>query len=106
MPTNSNPFGDFLTKTSSRVEVRQDGRPDRSEAPPRGLEHQQQGVYEGNGTEKERRERDAETWKEVERLRLGRSATDGYVYILVTAVQKGKQSILIVSTTKVTSEHA
>ena len=91
VPTNSNPFGDFLTKTSSRVEVRQDGRPDRSEAPARGLEQQQQGkegVYEVNGTEKERRERDAEAWKEVERLRLRRSATDQYVDILVTAVQK------------------
>lgn len=90
MPTNSNPFGDFLTKTSSRIEVRQDGRTDRSEAPLRGLELQQlgkEGVYEVvNGVEKEKRERDAEAWKEVERLRLRRSATDEYVYVLITAV--------------------
>lgn len=78
LPTTSNPFGDFLSKTNSKL----DGRVDGNKTPPRGSE-QQPGNERVSGlkeAEKER-DRDRETLKEVERLKATRNAADEYVYL-------------------------
>lgn len=76
LPATSSPFGDFLSKTTSRI----DGRVDGNRTPPGGPEQQQGGnerVNEVKETEMEREgERERETWKEVERLRARRKAAD------------------------------
>lgn len=86
LPTTSNPFGDFLSKTNSRI----DGRGDGNKTPPRGSEQQQQGNERVNESkEKDKgREWERETWKEVERLRVRRNATDEYVYILCSSIKR------------------
>lgn len=76
-PTISNPFGDFLARSTSRI--------DGSKTPPRPQQQQQQqieaeAVKELQAREEAEREKEREKWAVVERMRARRKAVDGYVF--------------------------